>query len=87
MEAAQVFGVTEGAIPRAVKTLNIGVVKNMTLESAHKLVEKNLNTWTSSRRSTPMPMNFLTSSCDETRRMRLLFRFSNPGTEGEDWQE
>ena len=43
-EAAQVFGVTEGAISRAVKTLNIGVVKNVTLESAHKLVEKNLNT-------------------------------------------
>jgi hypothetical protein len=43
-EAAQVFGVTEGAISRAVKTLNIGVVKNVTLESAHKVVEKNLNT-------------------------------------------
>jgi hypothetical protein len=39
-----VFGVTEGAISRAVKTLNIGVVKNVTLESAHKVVEKNLNT-------------------------------------------
>ncbi len=38
------FGVTEGAISRAVKTLNIGVVKNVTLESAHKVVEKNLNT-------------------------------------------
>ena len=37
-EAAQVFGVTEGAISRAVKTLNIGVVKNVTLESAHKVV-------------------------------------------------
>ena len=43
-EAAQVFGVIEGAISRAVKTLNIGVVKNVTLESAHKVVEKNLNT-------------------------------------------
>lgn len=43
-EAAQVFGVTEGAISKVVKELNISVVKNVTLESAHKVVERNLNT-------------------------------------------
>jgi hypothetical protein len=43
-EAAQVFGVTEGAISRAVKGLNISVVKNVALESAHTVVTKNLNT-------------------------------------------
>jgi hypothetical protein len=43
-EAAQVFGVTEGAISRVVKNLNIAVVKNVVLENAHKVVEKNLNT-------------------------------------------
>ena len=43
-EAAQVFGVTEGAISKAVKGLNIAVVKNVALENAHKVVEKNLNT-------------------------------------------
>ena len=43
-EAAQVFGVTEGAISRVVKSLNISVVKNVALETAHKVVEKNINT-------------------------------------------
>jgi uncharacterized radical SAM superfamily protein len=43
-EAAQVFGVTEGAISKAVKTLNINVVKNVALETAHKVVDRNLNT-------------------------------------------
>jgi hypothetical protein len=43
-EAAQVFGVTDGAISKVAKNLNIGVVKNIALESAHKVVEKNLNT-------------------------------------------
>ena len=42
-EAAQVFGVTEGAISKAVKGLNIAVIKNVALESAHKVVDKNLN--------------------------------------------
>lgn len=43
-EVAQVFGVTEGAISKAVKGLNIAVVKNVALENAHKVVQKNLNT-------------------------------------------
>lgn len=43
-EAAQVFGVTEGAISKVVKGLNIAVVKNVALESAHKVVNRNLNT-------------------------------------------
>jgi uncharacterized radical SAM superfamily protein len=43
-EAAQVFGVTDGAISKVAKNLNIGVIKNIALESAHKVVEKNLNT-------------------------------------------
>jgi uncharacterized radical SAM superfamily protein len=43
-EAAQVFGVSDGAISKVAKNLNIGVVKNIALESAHKVVEKNLNT-------------------------------------------
>jgi len=42
-EAAQVFGVTEGAISKAVKGLNIAVIKNVALENAHKVVDKNLN--------------------------------------------
>ena len=43
-EAAQVFGVTEGAISKVAKRLNIDVVRTVSLESAHKVVEKNLNT-------------------------------------------
>ena len=43
-EAAQFFGVSSGAISKVAKNLNIGVVKNVALESAHKVVEKNLNT-------------------------------------------
>jgi len=43
-EVAQVFGVTEGAISRARKRLNISVVKSVSLESAHRVVEKNLDT-------------------------------------------
>jgi transcription initiation factor TFIIIB Brf1 subunit/transcription initiation factor TFIIB len=42
-EVAQVFGVTEGAISKAKKELNFAVVKNVTLESAHKVVYKNLD--------------------------------------------
>ncbi|MBP7765325.1 MAG: hypothetical protein KA113_09090 [Syntrophaceae bacterium] len=41
---AQAFGVTEGAISRARKRLNISVVKSVSLESAHRVVEQNLNT-------------------------------------------
>ena len=43
-EIAQVFGVTEGAISKAKKVLNISVVKNVALENAHRVVDKNLNT-------------------------------------------
>jgi len=42
-ECAQVFGVTEGAISKAKKELNINVVKNVALENAHRVVDKNLN--------------------------------------------
>ena len=42
-EVAQVFGVTEGAISKARKELNISVIKNVALENAHRVVDKNLN--------------------------------------------
>jgi hypothetical protein len=42
-EIAQVFGVTEGAISKAKKELNLSVVKNVALENAHRVVDKNLN--------------------------------------------
>jgi hypothetical protein len=42
-ECAQVFGVTEGAISKAKKELNISVVRNITMERAHEVVDKNLN--------------------------------------------
>lgn len=42
-ECAKVFGVTEGAISQARKELNIAVVKSVALETAHQVVEKNLN--------------------------------------------
>lgn len=42
-EIAQVFGVTEGAISKAKKELNISVVKNVSLERAHEVVDKNIN--------------------------------------------
>jgi Trp operon repressor len=42
-EVAQVFGVSEGAISKAKKELNLAVVKSVTLESAHKVVDKNLD--------------------------------------------
>jgi transposase len=42
-EVAQVFGVTEGAVSKAKKELNINVVKNVALENAHKVVDKNLD--------------------------------------------
>jgi len=43
-EAAQLMGVTESAISKVVKGLNIAVVKNVALENAHKVVHSNLNT-------------------------------------------
>ena len=42
-DCAKVFGVTEGAISQARKWLNISVVKSVALETAHQVVEKNLN--------------------------------------------
>jgi hypothetical protein len=42
-ECAQVFDVTESAISKAKKELNINVVKNVALENAHRVVDKNLN--------------------------------------------
>ena len=43
-QCAQVFGVTEGAVSKAKKELNINVVKNVALENAHRVVDKSLNT-------------------------------------------
>ena len=40
---AQVFGVTEGAVSKAKRELNLSVVRNVTLENAHRVVDKNLN--------------------------------------------
>ena len=42
-DCAKFFGVTEGAVSQARKELNISVVKTVALESAHQVVEKNLN--------------------------------------------
>ncbi len=42
-EVAQVFGVSESAISKAKKELNLTIVKNVGLESAHKVVDQNLN--------------------------------------------
>jgi len=43
-EIAQLFGVSEAAISKARKELNVAVVKNVALESAHRVVDKHLNT-------------------------------------------
>ena len=43
-EAAEFFRVSEVAIWKARKGLNVAVVKNVALESAHKVVEKHLDT-------------------------------------------
>jgi len=42
-ECARFFGVSKAAITKAKKELNISVVKNVALENAHKVVDKNLN--------------------------------------------
>jgi len=42
-DIAQFFGVSEGAISKAKKDLNISVVKNVALENAHRVVDKSLN--------------------------------------------
>jgi hypothetical protein len=43
-ECAKFFEVTPGAISQHKKNLNIAVVKNVALENAHRVVDKNLNT-------------------------------------------
>ena len=42
-EIAKYFSVTPGAVSQAKKKLKISVVKNVALESAHKVVDKNLD--------------------------------------------
>jgi len=42
-QCAEFFGVTPGAISQHKKNLNIAVVKNVALENAHRVVDKNLN--------------------------------------------
>ena len=42
-QCAKFFEVTPGAISQHKKNLNIAVVKNVALENAHRVVEKNLN--------------------------------------------
>ena len=42
-QCAEYFGVTPPAISMAKKNLSVAVVKNVALESAHKVVDKNLN--------------------------------------------
>ena len=42
-DCAKFFSVTQGAISQARKELNIAVVKSVALETAHQVVEKNLN--------------------------------------------
>jgi len=42
-DCAKFFSVTEGAISQDRKELKISVIKNVTLETAHQVVEKNLN--------------------------------------------
>lgn len=42
-ECAKYFSVTSGAISQVKKELNINVVKNVALENAHRVVDKNLN--------------------------------------------
>ena len=42
-DCAKYFSVTSGAISQVKKELNINVVKNVVLENAHRVVDKNLN--------------------------------------------
>jgi len=42
-EVAQFFGVTAGAVSKATKELHLCVVKNVALENAGRVVDKNLN--------------------------------------------
>lgn len=42
-ECAKYFGVTPGAISQHKKNLNVAVVRNVALENAHRVVDKNLD--------------------------------------------
>ena len=42
-DCAKHFSVTPSAISQAKKNLNVNVVKNVALENAHRVVDKNLN--------------------------------------------
>jgi len=42
-EIAKIFGVTEGAVSKAKRELNINIVKNLAIETAGRVVDKNLN--------------------------------------------
>ena len=42
-DIAESMGVSEAAISKAKKELNINVVKNVALENAHRVVDKTLN--------------------------------------------
>ena len=42
-EIAQYFKVSDAAVSRARKELNLDVVKNLSLENAHRVVDKNIN--------------------------------------------
>ena len=76
-DCAKFFGVTPGAISQAKRELNISIVKNVALEHAHKVVEKNLNTWSNCRGSTHMRTSFQVCLCDGTGGMERPCRFSN----------
>jgi len=43
VDIARRFGVTRSAVSKAAKELHIAVVKNVTMENAHRVVSKNLN--------------------------------------------
>ncbi len=49
-DVAKYFNVTPGAISQAKKELNVAVVKNMTMESAHKVVAEEIDTLAQLRR-------------------------------------
>ena len=59
-ECAEHFGVSEAAISQAKKELAVAVVKNVAMESAPKVIEKNLNAESRScRTSTARRTRFL----------------------------
>ena len=44
-EAAQVFGVSEGAVSKVMKDLNLNVVRSVGLENARRIFGKSLNSF------------------------------------------